>query len=113
MLCSSESFANGSFTFLLSVVVVNGFKDVGIDQIFSSTYVAITALITVLSTTWMVIIRNLSISRFDEAAKTLKKALLLNYSALIMENEIDECVTPIIKDNKKYLSSQIRKMCIS
>lgn len=101
------------FTFLLSVVVVNGFKDVGIDQIFSSTYVAITALITVLSTTWMVIIRNLSISRFDEAAKTLKKALLLNYSALIMENEIDECVTPIIKDNRKYLSSQIKKMCIS
>lgn len=96
-------------TFILSVVVVNGLKDNGLELIFSKGYLFIVAILSVVSAIWFVMIRVESLNRFNNSSQTIKHILKLNYASVIMESEIDEIVDPVIQKNKAYLRKQIKR----
>lgn len=96
-------------TFLLSAVVVDGFKDNGQIIIFSNRYLAIVIILTLISSLWLLMTKNELVNRFDSASDTIKEILRLNYNKILMESEIDECVDPVIIKNKNYLNNQIKR----
>lgn len=107
-----DSLKNNIFillTFLLTVVVVNGLKDNGDTNIFSDIYLGIVIILSLISGLWLGMVRYELVNRFDNATETIKEILKLNYNKLLMESEIDECVNPVIKKNKIYLTSQIKR----
>ncbi len=96
-------------TFLLTVVLVNGFKNNGIDNIFSNTYLYIVFLLSVITSLWFMAIKKELLNRFDSSTSNIKKILILNYKKVIMEAEINDTIQPIIDDNKIYLKNQIKR----
>jgi len=96
-------------TFLLTVVLVNGFKNNGVDNIFSNTYLYIVLLLSVITSIWFVAIKKELLTRFDSSTGNVKKILILNYKKVIMEAEINDTIQPIIDDNKIYLKNQIKR----
>lgn len=110
-----DSLKNNVFiflTFILTVVVVNGLKDNGSISVFSNAYLAIVIILALVSTLWLFMINREISSRFDNATETIKKILKLNYNKVIMESEINECVDPVIKENRIYLRRQLRRYSI-
>ena len=107
----ASSFKNSVFiiaTFMLSVVIVNGLKDNGQEDIFSGAYLGVVFLVSAVSGLWMAFTKSVVEDRFYEASKSIKKTLKMNYKQIVMESEIDDFVDPIIFDNEKYLKRQVR-----
>ncbi len=96
-------------TFILTVVVVNGLKDNGEVSVFSNVYLAIVLILSLVSAIWLWMTKQEIINRFDSATKTVKRILLLNYNKVLMESEINECVDPVIKENREYLNTQLKR----
>lgn len=96
-------------TFILTVVLVNGFKDNGYQNIFSNSYLYIVVILSVLSLFWMMMTRTESLKRFEIASTTIKEILKINYKQIIMESEIIEITDPIISQNREYLKTQINR----
>jgi len=97
------------FTFILTVVVVNGLKDNGYKRIFSDEYTFIVVMISVLSALWLYFYSKEVLKRFDNATDTTKKILRLNYNEVLIESEIDKSIDPVISDNRIYLKEQIKR----
>ncbi|EHU9446458.1 hypothetical protein KZY42_003933 [Vibrio vulnificus] len=103
-------------TFFLTVVLVNGLKDNGIENIFSVGYLVVVLIICVVSAIWMMMVSMETINRYDSATSTIKEIVRVNYNKIIMDSEIDDTVNPIIEKNKNYLKDQIKryqKWCFS
>ncbi len=96
-------------TFLLSIVVVDGFKDNGQISVFSNRYLAVVIFLTIISGLWLLMTKSGLVKRFDSASSTIKEILKLNYNKVLMESEIDECVDPVIIKNRAYLETQIKR----
>lgn len=95
-------------TFIISVVVVNGIKDNGIDKIFSLEYIFVILFLSLISIVWFCLLEREIIKRFDKATSNVRSILVRNYRQIIMQSEIDNTLKPVILKNKKYLKSQIK-----
>ncbi|WP_351014404.1 hypothetical protein [Shewanella sp. AC91-MNA-CIBAN-0169] len=107
-----DVFKNNVFvilTFILTVVVVNGVKDNGSENIFSGVYLAIVIILCLVSSMWLVMTAHEAKKRFEAASRTIKDILNLNYKKIIMDSEIDDSVDPVLKSNKDYLDIQIKR----
>lgn len=105
-----DSFKNNVFlmiTFLLTVVVINGLKDGGVHNIFSSVYLGVVIILTVISYFWLAMSKREAKNRFNHASDSVSNILHINYKNIVMESEINECTKPIIKNSKDYLYSQV------
>lgn len=104
-----DSLKNGVFvmlTFLLTVVVVNGFKDTGAIVIFSAAYFWIVVVLCAVLTVWVVGACLGAIRRFDNSAQTTAEVLQLGYGRILLSSEINENIDPINARNRKYLVRQ-------
>lgn len=104
-----DSLKNSVFvmlTFLLTVVVVNGFKDTGAAVIFSAAYFWIVVVLCVVLTVWIVGTCRGAIRRFDNSAETTAKVLQLAYGRILLSSEIEENIEPINIGNRRYLIRQ-------
>lgn len=97
------------FTFIFSVVIVNGSKDYGFEAVFSNSYLAMVFIISIMSGIWMQMITIETRKRFGYASNSIKDILKLNYNKIIMESEINEIVDPVLEKNRLYLESQIKR----
>lgn len=96
-------------TFVLSVVVVNGLKDNGVEGVFSDEYLFIVIALSSFSLIWLYVIKTEAISRFDSSSLAIKDILVLNYSNVIMDSEIEETVDPVVAKNRVYLKGQLNR----
>lgn len=95
-------------TFIISVVVVNGIKDNGIEKIFCIEYIFVISFLSLISIVWFWLLQREIIKRFDKATSNVRSILVRNYRQIIMQSEIDNTLKPVILKNKKYLKSQIK-----
>lgn len=112
LLDSLKNNALAIITFIMTVVLVDGFKENGFTTIFSTKYLTVVAIISFLSLLWLLMIKTETENKFNYASNIIKNVLILNYSKVIMEKEINDIVTPIINENKVYLKKQIKKYTI-
>ena len=101
-----DSLKNSVFvmlTFLLTVVVVNGFKDTGLTVIFSLAYFWIVVLLCIVLTVWVVGTCFGAIRRLDNSAQTTAEIMQLGYGRIVLPNEISENIDPITVRNRRYL----------
>ena len=101
-----DSLKNGIFvllTFVLTVVVVNGLKDTSASAIFSSTYIWVVVVLSVLMSVWVFGARISSLRQFDKAYESIDQLLKRNYLGVIEEAEIDSALNPIRVSNRSYL----------
>lgn len=96
-------------TFILTVVLVNGLKDNGSATVFSNSYFLVVIILSLVSAFWLVMSRAETMNRFESTTKTIKEILKLNYDKVIMEEEINNIVDPVIKNNKIYLETQLSR----
>lgn len=96
-------------TFLLTVVVVNGVKDMSVAAIFSAPYLTVVILLCIFSWVWLILLRDDTRDRFKAASETLANILRTNYGAVLQTDEIDRSVKPAIAENKAQLDLQIEK----
>ena len=96
-------------TFIISVVVVNGIKDNGIEKIFSFEYLAVILFLSSLIIIWFCILKKEILNRFDKATSNIKSILVRNYSQVIMKSEITSTLKPVVLKNKTYLKQQIER----
>ena len=111
-----DSIRNGVLvimTFLLTVVVINGLKDTGVQVIFSREYLAIVLALLVLITlvTWASCVD--ARSRFDQSSGATKTLLKRMYAHVMMAKEIEDQVNPTISESLVYLNRQARKYFIA
>lgn len=107
-----DSIRNGVFvvlTFLLTVVVVNGLKDAGVQAIFSIEYFTIVLTLLVLSSFGIWASCRDARSRFDQSATATSQLLRRMYAHVMIATEIEEHVKPTINENREYLDRQAKK----
>lgn len=107
-----DSLRNGVLillTFILTVVVVNGFKDTGIEVIFSGGYLFIIVSLIIL-VTFVVYASATDIEkRFEKSTNAISALLKRMYGHVMLESEISQQTVPTINENRDYLNDQICK----
>ena len=104
-----DSLKNGVcvlLTFILTVVVVNGLKDTNVSAIFSTVYIWVVALLSILMTVWVVFSCFSSLRQYDKGVDTIEQVLKLNYHMVLQSVEIDHAFSPIRTRNREYLKGQ-------
>lgn len=107
-----DSIRNGVLivlTFLLTVVVINGLKDTGVQVIFSTEYLAIVLALLVLISLAVWASCHDALSRFNQSATATSQLLKRMYAHVMIATEIEEQVDPTIADNRIYLNRQAQK----
>jgi hypothetical protein len=110
-----DSLKNSVFvllTFVLTVVVVNGFKDTGAAVIFSVPYVWIVVILCIVLTVWIAGTCFGLLRRFDNSAETTASIMQLGYSKILLSSEISDSVGPINARNRQYLVKQCWRYAI-
>lgn len=93
-------------TFLLSVVVVNGFKDSGIKVVFSLEYITIAFGLWLTLTLWIIGAMLGSLRRLNQASVMIEAILKDAYGRIILSEEINSSLRPIFNQNRSYLVKQ-------
>lgn len=97
-------------TFLLTVVLINGFKDIGEAlKTFSIPYLIIVILIASCALYWVSYSTKDARSRFDDASKNIENIITSSYKNLLLPAEIKEAVDMVRSDNLVYLEKYIEK----
>lgn len=97
-------------TFLLTVVLINGFKDIGEAlKTFSIPYLIIVILIASCALYWVNYSTKDARSRFDDASKNIENIITSSYKNVLLPTEIKEAVDMVRSDNLVYLEKYIRK----
>jgi len=110
-----DSIRNGVLvvlTFLLTVVVINGLKDTGIEVIFSAGYLSIVLGLLVLSTFAIWASCCDARSRFDQSARATSELLRRMYTHVMIAAEIEKQVTPTVDENRTYMNRQTKRYMI-
>jgi len=68
------SMKNNILAFLLTVVLMNGLKNGGIEEIFSNGYLAMLLILDAISVVWFLMLRAESKNRFSESTRLTKKS---------------------------------------
>ncbi len=108
---SLDSVRNGMlvvFTFVLTVVVVNGLKDTNTKVIFSAEYFWVVFIITVLCSIWIHHACKDVLVRFDYAVETTKQLLKDSYHNVLIADEVDQHTSATFVANRKHLKQQVR-----
>jgi hypothetical protein len=95
--------------FIISVVVVNGFKDSGVKTIFSGEYLYIVVAISCISALWMWFSKQDLVYRSINSEKNIRSVLSRNYQNVLMKDEIDSYIDPAFSESKVYLNQQLDK----
>ena len=96
-------------TFLITVVVINGVKDLSAASIFTIPYLIVTIVLTGFSGAWLFLMRNDVRDRFEISSDALANVLRRNYSGVLSSDEIDRSINPSITENKIQLEKQVKK----
>lgn len=97
-------------TFLLTVVLINGFKDIGEAlKIFSIPYLIIVILISACAWYWVSYSTEDAKNRFDDASKNIENIITSSYKNVLLPAEIKEAVDVVGSDNLEYLKKYIGK----
>lgn len=107
-----DSVRNGMllmFTFVLTVVVVNGLKDTGAQLIFSGEYLWIVIIIATLCSIWIHHACKDVVARFDNAITTTAQLLKDSYRNVLVEDEIDQHTSATFAANRNHLTGQVGK----
>lgn len=96
------------FTFLLTVVVVNGLKDTSAKLIFSAEYLFIVLVIAVLCSIWIHFACIDIKKRFDSAVNITRQLLLDSYRSILIEDEVNQHTKATFEANKAHLNTQIK-----
>lgn len=96
-------------TFLITVVVINGVKDLSVASIFTLPYLIVTLVLTGLSGAWLFLMRKDVNDRFKIFSDALANVLRRNYIGVLTNDEIDRSINPAITENKKQLDQQVKK----
>lgn len=107
-----DSIRNGVLvvlTFLLTVVVINGLKDTGLQVIFSIEYLAIAVALLVLSSLAIWASCRDALSRFEQGATATTDLLRRMYAHVMVATELEDQVEPTIKSNRAYIKRQAKK----
>ncbi len=107
---SLDSVRNGMlivFTFVLTVVVVNGLKDTGPKTIFSGEYFWIVVAITGLCSVWIHHSCKDVVVRFDAAVAATKQLMRDSYRNVLIEEEVDQHTNTTFAANRDHLTLQV------
>jgi len=96
-------------TFLLTVVVINGVKDMSVAAVFSIPYLIVTTVLILCSCAWLILIRRDAEERFNAASASLADVLHTNYAGVLLTDEINRSLQPAITKNKTQLTRQLNK----
>lgn len=91
-------------TFLLTVVLINAFKDIGeADKIFSTSYLIIVFIISVCAWFWIHYSIKDAKSRFIYASENIENIVLSSYKNILLPSEITEATSEVKRKNFEYL----------
>lgn len=96
-------------TFLITVVVINGVKDLSAASIFTIPYLIVTLVLAGFSGAWLFLMRKDVRDRFEISSDALANVLRRNYSGVLSSDEIDRSINPSIAENKIQLEKQVKK----
>jgi hypothetical protein len=99
-------------TFMLTVVVVNGVKDLSGDVIFSAAYLYVALGVSVFSLVWLLFSWSDLNKRFDNHFDGVHDLLVANYERIIMRSEIDSAINPARAKCKEILDERARVYAI-
>jgi hypothetical protein len=109
LLDSLKNNALAIVTFLITVVLINGVKDLSISAVFSISYLSVVVILVIFSGIWLYLMRKDVEDRFATASTNLGNILRRNYTAILTDAEIEQSITPVIIENKSHLEGQIKK----
>lgn len=110
-----DSIRNGVLvilTFLLTVVVINGLKDTGLQVIFAMEYLAVAGALLVLSSVAIWASCRDALSRFEQGATATTDLLGRMYAHVMIATELKEQVEPTVNTNRAYIVRQANKYLI-
>lgn len=109
LLDSLKTNAFAIITFLITVVVINGVKDMNASTVFSPAYLIIVGFVTAMSGIWLHLMKKDVDERFDATSTIVSSIVSRNYSSILSPSEITQSVDPAMQENKNQLQNQIRK----
>ncbi|BDB69122.1 hypothetical protein Cthiooxydans_15340 [Comamonas thiooxydans] len=95
-------------TFMVTVVLVNGIKDNGLETIFSSTYLWVVFILIAISFIYLTFLEKDLVKRFDRAKTILKDNVNLTYADILIKNELEKTLNSIAEKDDEYLQEQLR-----
>ena len=96
-------------TFFLTVVLVSGIKDNGVQAIFSPVFLWVVCILTVLSCVWLKLVHNDTNARFKHSCISIRETLNKNYNNVLVTGEVNEIIDPILELNTLYFNNQLKK----
>lgn len=108
-LSSFRSNFLGIIGFFISVVIVNGLRQNGIDVIFSNEYLYVASSILLLSVVWLFFSITDVKSKKENSKATIDSTLRRNYGNILAEDEIGSYLKPAFKDSDKFFEKQLKK----
>lgn len=97
-------------TFLLTVVLINGFKDIGEAlKTFSIPYFIIVVIISVCAWYWVRYSIKDAKSRFIYSSDNIESIILSSYKNILLPSEILETTTKVRENNISYLDAYTKK----
>lgn len=104
--------ALGIVSFLVGVIVVNGIKDNGPENLFSIPYIFVAWFVTIVSLLWLFVARRDTSEKMNFISDGIKSSLNSSYGSIIIGSEIDDLIDPIIKRNRDFISARIKSYSI-
>lgn len=97
-------------TFLLTVVIVNGFKDIGEAlKIFSISYLLIVIIIALCAAYWVSYSIKDAKNRFEDASNNIRSIINSTYKNVLLPAEIREATEMVKLDNLAYLNKYTKE----
>lgn len=97
-------------TFLLTVVLINAFKDLEkAEKIFSTSYLIIVFIISICTWLWIYYSIKDAKSRFEYASENIENIILSSYKNILLPSEITESTSEVKNKNIKYLDEYMGK----
>lgn len=95
-------------TFLVTVVLVNGVKDNGVELIFSKIYVYVVLVISIISGGYLIFIEYDAKSRYKRAIAQYLKKINSAYGEMLVASEVQSSRHEIAELNSEYLNSKLK-----
>ncbi len=91
-------------TFLLTVVLINGFKEIGeVEKIFSTSYLFIVFIISFFTWIWICFSIKDAKNRFLYSSENIENIILTSYKNILLPSEIKEATSQVREKNIKYI----------
>jgi len=111
-----DALRNGIFvllTFLLTVVVVNAFKDTSAEAVFSTPYLLIALITCLFLSVWVGAAAWHALSEYNTGTASLEQIINTNYGAMLSAEELNAALEPATRQNRTYLLRHARQHVIT